>query len=359
VHTRRWLSFFAARGHEVQLWTAFGRAVPPDLAALVEVRHFGRPNAPRIPGLTSLTSGWSLAAHLKGAPPDILHAHYLSSSGWLARLAGFHPWVVTAWGSDLLVDAPRTFRSRFRARQVLAHADLVTVPATHMEHRAVEAGARPARVRRVPFGVDTAAFSPAAARHDAALATVGLADQRFVFSPRTIRPVYRPDVVISSLSMLAPDVSVVMPGRGADGEYLRALRDKAEAAGVGHRLRVLDAVTDDLMLTLFRAAAVVLSVPESDGLPSSVLEAMACGVPVVVSDLPGPREALGPDHPDLVVPVGDAQALADVLNRLLAVPDADRHALGGMLRRRAIERFDRATCMLEMERLYLSLVPAS
>jgi glycosyltransferase involved in cell wall biosynthesis len=359
VHTRRWLSFFAARGHEVQLWTPFGRAVPPDLAALVEVRHFGRPNAPRIPGLASLASGWSLATHLKAARPDILHAHYLSSSGWLARLAGFHPWVVTAWGSDLLVDAPRTFRSRFRARQILAHADLVTVPAAHMELRAVEAGARPAHVRRVPFGVDTAAFSPAAAGDDEALAAVGLANQRFVFSPRTIRPVYRPDVVISALSILKPDVPVVMPRRGADGEYLRALRHRAEAAGVGHRLRVLDAITDDLMLTLYRAADVVLSVPESDGLPSSVLEAMSCGVPVVVSDLSGPREALGLDHPDLVVPVGDAEALAAVVNRLLALPDADRHALGALLRGRAIHRFDHATCMLEMERLYLSLVPAS
>jgi len=343
----------------VQLWTASGRAVPPDLAALVEVRRFGHPSVHRLPGFTSFASGRSLAGHLKAARPDILHAHYLSSSGWLARLAGFHPLVVTAWGSDLLVDAPRTFRSRFRAKQILAHADLVTVPAAHMEPRAVEAGARPARVRRVPFGVDTAAFSPAAAGYEEALAAVDLADRRFVFSPRTIRPVYRPDVVIAALSNITPDISVVMPGRGADGAYLSALRDRAEAAGVGHRLHVLDAVTDDLMLTLYRAAAAVLSVPESDGLPSSVLEAMACGVPVVVSDLPGPREALGADHEDLVVPVGDAESLAHVVNRLVALPDADRHALGATLRDRAIQRFDHTACMLEMEQLYLSLVSAS
>lgn len=341
----------------MQLWVTSGAAVPPDLAASVEVHHFGRPHAARVPGLVSLISARSLAANLRAARPDILHAHYLSSNGWLARLAGFHPWVVTAWGTDLLVDAPRTFRTRFRARQILAHADLVTVPAANMERRAEEAGARPARVRRVPFGIDTDAFTPAARGIDEALMAVGLAARRFVFSPRAIRPVYRPDVVIATLSMLPPDVSVVMPGRGADGGYLRALRDRAEANGVGSRLRVLDAVTDDLMLALYRAAAAVVSVPESDGLPSSVLEAMACGVPVVVSDLPGPREALGPSHPDLVVPVGDAVALARVVNRLLAAPAANRRDLGTALRGRAVQRFNHTTCMLEMERLYLSLLP--
>ena len=113
------------------------------------------------------------------------------------------------------------------------------------------------------------------------------------------------------------------------------------------------------MLVLYQAADAVISVPESDGLPSSVLEAMACGVPVVVSDLPGPREALGPDHLELVVPVGDADALARVVNRLLATPEGSRRALGAMLRARAIERFNHTACMLEMERLYLSLVRGS
>ena len=59
------------------------------------------------------------------------------------------------------------------------------------------------------------------------------------------------------------------------------------------------------------------------------------------------------------MPVGDAEALADAVNRLLAAPDADRRILGATLRGRAMQRFNHTTCMLEMERLYLSLVRES
>jgi glycosyltransferase involved in cell wall biosynthesis len=82
---------------------------------------------------------------------------------------------------------------------------------------------------------------------------------------------------------------------------------------------------------------------------------MACGTPAVASDLPGPREALGPEGARFVVPRGDAAALADAVNAVLSMPAADREALGATLRARAVAEFDATRSMLRMESLYRGL----
>ncbi|TME30296.1 MAG: glycosyltransferase family 4 protein, partial [Chloroflexi bacterium] len=97
----------------------------------------------------------------------------------------------------------------------------------------------------------------------------------------------------------------------------------------------------------------------SDGLPISVLEAMACGAPVISTDLPGPREALGPHAESLVVPVGDPAALRDAIDRLLGLATSERRALAEALRQRAVEEFDFRTWMERMEGLYFAVRAAA
>ena len=109
------------------------------------------------------------------------------------------------------------------------------------------------------------------------------------------------------------------------------------------------------MLALYRAAAAVVSVPDSDGLPVTLLEAMACGTPAVATDLPGPREALGPDGARFLVPRDDATAVARAVNEVLDLAPADRERLGRALRRRAEVEFDATLAMLRMESLYRAL----
>src|SRR5438067_11813420 len=150
-----------------------------------------------------------------------------------------------------------------------------------------------------------------------------------------------------------------MTGRGANPAYRDGLQRLAADLNVSHRLRLMEEIEHPQMLALLRGSVAVVSVPASDGLPISVLEAMACGTPVVISDLPGPMEALGPTAERLAVPLGDAQALADRLNELLTLPSAEREELGRALRRRAVESFDREAAMLHAERLYRSLVAAA
>jgi glycosyltransferase involved in cell wall biosynthesis len=94
-----------------------------------------------------------------------------------------------------------------------------------------------------------------------------------------------------------------------------------------------------------------------EGLPKSLLEAAACGRPMVATDAPGCREVAIPDRTGLLVPVDDAPALAAALSRLAADKDL-RARLGAEARRLAVERFSATAIGAQTVALYRSLLPA-
>ena len=353
VHTRRWIGFFAARGHRVDLLVGIDDAVSATLPEGVQLHRYRRFGRRRLPLLSSLQGRRALRALLAELRPDVLHAHYLSRYGWQARLSGFHPYVVTPWGSDLFIAPRRSLRAWIWARWTLRGADLVTVVSGQMERAVLAAGTQRDRVRSIQFGVDTDHFAPGPPDGPAAAATDP--GGRLVFSPRAMRPLYRHDTVVQALAMLPDDVRLVMSGRAADPIYRRQVEAQASSLGLADRIRIIDEIDDAQLIVLYRLAAAVVSVPESDGLPSTVLEAMACGAPVVVSDLPGLRELIGPVAPELIVPLGDATRLAAAIDRVLALTPSERMALAGALRARTVEIADHRVNMLRMERLYADL----
>ncbi|HET6380596.1 MAG TPA: glycosyltransferase [candidate division Zixibacteria bacterium] len=350
LHTRRWLAFFAERGHEVVLLDPYGTDVQPGLPEPVRVVRLG-PHPPRWPKLP-LGLRRELRAAVARLRPDVLHAHYVRRFGWAASLAAFHPCVVSPWGSDVLLQAgPLT---RWWNRRALRGADLVTVTSDHVRRAVVAAGARPDRVRIVQHGVDTAAFSPG--HPDPSLAErLGVNGRRVVFSPRALRPVYRQETVLEAFARLGEDAALLMTDAAADPAYRAALEARARELGVADRVRVVPAVPHAEMPAHLRLADVVVSVPESDSFPLTVQEAMAVGVPVVASDLPAARAVLGEIAPEALVPVGDVEATARALRRALELTPEERRDLGERLRDHVVGTGDYRSNMELMERLYLEL----
>ena len=356
-HTHRWMRFFADRGHRVHLLVAEGQTIPSSLDAAVSVHRFVGVKRQPLPLVGTLRARWSLTRLVKRIRPDVLHAHYVTRYAWWAWLSAFHPYVVTAWGSDLLLTLPQSRRERIWARIALGGADAVTAPSKHLMRAAIRAGAKPERVHLIQFGVDTIRFAPGEA--SAALRQrLGLHDRRIVFSPRRIAPLYRQESVVAALSMLPGDVVVLMGEKNADNAYLSELRELAKRAGVGDRLVTVPEIADSEMPDFYRIADVVVSVPGSDGLPVSVLEAMATGVPVVATDLMGAREALERLTSDLLVPVGDAKAIAAAIRRALSFTASERDRLGDQLRAAVVDSADQRQNMLNMEAVYRSLSTA-
>ena len=351
VHTRRWITFFAGRGHSVHLLVPAQQEVRAGLDERIAIHRFETGGRDRPWALRALTARRSLRGLVDRVGPDVVHAHFAASHGGFARLAGFHPYVVSVWGSDVLVVPRSSLRSRVVVWLALRGADLVTAGSNELAEAAVGVGARRERMRIVPFGVETERFAPGdaspALRH-----RLALEGRRVIFSPRAIRPLYRHDTIVAALARLPDDVVMIATTTNADPVCVGGLRERIASLGVADRVRILDRIPDDEIVDVFRLADVVVSVPESDGQPVSVYEAMACARPVVASDLPGLRSLLGPLAPELLVPVGDVAATARALDRALSLPPAERGRLGTALRRTVIERADHVATMLRMEDHY-------
>jgi glycosyltransferase involved in cell wall biosynthesis len=355
IHTRRWIGWFAARGHRVTILVPEGLAVEAGLPDSIAVVPYTPYTSSRFHPLGAFLARRSLGRALRRIEPDILHAHYLTGHGWHARMSGFRPYAITVWGNDILITARATRRGRLYARWSLGPAGLVTGDSNELVLAAVAAGARADRTHLIQFGVDTARFSPGP--DPAALrARLGLVGRRVIFSPRSIAPLYRHDVVLDALASLPADLSVVMTRHLAEESEVAALQRRAAELSLSDRIVIVPKVAHEEMADIYRLADVVVSVPFTDGTPVTLLEALSAGRPVVATDLPSVREWLGGLDPGSLVPVGDVAATARALAAALDRPAAERAEIALRGRRLIEQRAGHDRNMASAETLYRDLL---
>jgi glycosyltransferase involved in cell wall biosynthesis len=356
IHMRRWVNYFAGRGHDVTLLLPADGPSPTGIASSVAVERFIRFAARgRFPPASFLRARRSLRGALARVRPDILNAHYLTANGWHAWMSGFHPYAITLWGSDVFL-TPRDSRDfAAYARLSLKAADMVMVNSEALRRGAVALGAAADRTELVQWGVDLTRFSPGA--DPAALrGRLGLAGKRVVLSPRGLAPIYRQNVVVEAMAALPPDVALVMTARQPAPEDLAAVRATIDRLGLADRVLIVDGIDDSEMPDYYRLADAVVSIPASDSTSAAILESLATGLQVVAADLPGVREWLFELTPDLLVPVDDAAATAAALARALNRSAAERASLGREARAIVENRADEARSLAHVESLYRRLV---
>ena len=247
---------------------------------------------------------------LRELRPDVVHAHWLPGFAFFAAMAGAKPLVAMAWGSDVL----RARRAQTLANRVaLRRAAVAMADSQALLDRLVALGADRSRCVLVNWGVDLELFRPA--DRGALRAELGLGDGPVVLSPRSLMPVYNPRVIVDAWAQVAAerdDVQLVLKHMGVVHEVLGELPFPERVHVVGH-------VDYERMPAYYAAADACVSIASSDSAPRSVFEAMACGAPCVLSDLPWVHEQIGDGREALVVPIG-AGAVAGALRRLLSEP---------------------------------------
>ena len=353
IHLRRWLAFFAERGHEVSLLVPSAEEVAPELDKRVAVHRFWA--WPRLPirGASGAATALAIRLLTRRLRPHVLHAHYLTRYGWAARMSGFRPYVISVWGSDVLV-RPMPPRDRIWARRSLSGAALVTGASQDLIRAAIELGAKPELTRVVQFGVDPNLFRPGPAPAELRRG-MGLDGRRVVLSPRGLSGLYRHELAIRALVELPEDVVLVLVRHRPDPAYAAGLEALIGELGLGDRVRFAPAVEHEHMVDLIRLADVVVSMPRTDAFPVTALEAMACGIPIVLGDLPSAHEGLDAVDPSAVVPGDDPASVAAALRLRLDLDPGGRAELGARLREAAIVRGDVTRSLLEMERRYEQL----
>jgi glycosyltransferase involved in cell wall biosynthesis len=354
IHMRRWTAYLAGKGHHVTLIVGQNLVVKPGLAPEIDIERFVPYTRRPIHLFGAIVAGRSFRRVLERLNPDVLHAHYLTGNGWLSWLSGFHPYVITVWGSDVLITARESWRARLHSHLSLHAADLVTGTSDYMLRAAVEAGARPRRTRLIHFGVDTERFAPGPDPVELR-ERLSLQGKRVIFSPRTIAPLYHHETVIAALASLPPDVVVLMTRHLADPAELARVESQAARLGVADRMIVVDSVAHADMPDFYRLAEAVVSVAASDGGPITVVEALAAGRPVVSTDLPSVREWIDDLDAKALVPVGDAEATTRAIQYLLGRGAVEKAELAGRARLDVEARADERENMEHMEVLYREL----
>jgi glycosyltransferase involved in cell wall biosynthesis len=287
VTTRRWVEWFAGRGHETTLVTV--EPVEADMRLSfrqIDVSVAGRPRK-----LGRLRSAVRMAGLIRSLKPDVVHVHYARGLAWGLLLTRPHPCVVTPWGSDVLCDqnAFREPYSRVLTRSLLGMADLVTVHSDYMEAQVRSLLPTAGALARIGWGVDLTRFRPGLdVRPIRERWGIG-EDRRVILSPRLAQPFYHHDRIIRALPAVrekVPTAELVIPEQSADRSHVDSLRRLAARLGVADRVRFVSAIPYvDMPLWLTLADAVVM-VPRSDGMPNTLWEAMACGAAPVLNRLP-------------------------------------------------------------------------
>lgn len=359
VHTRRWLKFFVEAGDKVHLLapTTDGSSPLPG----VTVHRFrnirGHSRAARYLGTLAILP--AQRRHFRGVlqdiRPDLVHAHYVNDGALFATMSGVRPLVVTAWGSDVLIEPRQSRLRRWAVQYVLRHADLITCDAEHVRRALIDLGARADSIEIVMFGTDTEQCCRD--RRDSRLRAELSEAGPIVTSVRSLEPIYDVrSLVAAAPNVLAkwPDTTFVVAGRGSEEAMLTRL---ARELGVLDRFRFVGWLSETDLPRYLASADVYVSTALSDaGLAASTAEAMASEVPVVVTDVCDNASWVQDGESGLLIPPGDANAIAKALLRLF-----DDRELGRRLGRRGRQIIETRNSwrreMARMRELYVDLGP--
>jgi glycosyltransferase involved in cell wall biosynthesis len=314
-------------------WTALVASAGGRLVAAVERAggcHIALPLVSRNP-LTIWRNAGRLAAVIRAERVAIVHARSRAPawSAWLAcRRTGAH--FVTTYHGTYGEDLP--FKRRYNS--VMAKGERVIAASRFIADLiARQHGTDPAQIRIVPRGVDPAVFDPGAVSGDrvARLAAAWrLPDgASVVLLPGRLTAWKGQTVLVEALARMSRrDAYCVLVGSDQGRRrYAEGLIRRAEALGVAERLR-LGGECDDMPAALKLADVVVHASTEPEAFGRVVIEAQAMGRPLVASDLGGPVETVEQGVTGWRVPPGDPGALAAAIEAALALPVAERNALG-------------------------------
>jgi glycosyltransferase involved in cell wall biosynthesis len=291
----------------------------------------------------------SLAAAFRRHRIDIAHSHEFSMAvygGWASWLVGI-PHVITMHGS-------RYYAGRLRRRLALRAAIAGRTRVAAVSHQLADHLSRDLLVRRsriemVSNGVRFAAAGRSTLREELSL---GPAD-RLLVAIGNLYPVKGHRHAIEALAHLAnrhPTLHLAIAGRGELAETLTA---QARARGLGDRVHLLGLRAD---VAAVLAAGDLFVLPSlSEGLPLALLEAMFAARGIVATDVGEVAAALDHGSAGVLVPPGDAAALAAALDDLLTHPDRVR-LLGGRARDRARAEYDVSAMVRRYRSMYDELL---
>lgn len=314
--------WFPSASRRFGQWATFAGVPARETRHGLPVAHPRYPVVPRI-GMTAapfLLYAWSRAAvraALAEGRAELIDAHYFYPDGVAAALLACEfrlPFVVTARGTDLNLIPQHPVPRRLIQWAAGRAAGLITV-CQALKDSLVELDVPAERVTVLRNGVDLAQFRPQP--REAARAALGLTRPTLLSVGGLIERKGN-HVTVAALPAL-PEFELLLAG---EGEERGALERQAQALGVGDRVRFLGRIAHAELAGVYSAADALVLASSREGWANVLLEAMACGTPVVATDLWGTPEVVRERAAGVLMAERSPAALAAAVRALFAdLPD--------------------------------------
>ncbi len=240
--------------------------------------------------------------------PDVVHSGPLTDCSYLAAKAGLHPHTAMSWGFDLGREIETDPKAYERAKFALSRADWFLGDCYVELDKAAEFGYDRERATIFPWGIDVDRFSPKRSPFRSKIANGG---DFLILSLRTMEPNYDVETVVRAFLSAAesePGMRLILLG---DGRQMPKLKEIAAADKNGYRISFLGRQPNDMLVDYYRSCDLYVSASIVDGSSVSLLEAMGCGIPVLMSAIPGNLEWVRDGENGMIFPVGDVKDLAE------------------------------------------------
>lgn len=359
AHTKRWLTYFVGKGYDVHLITS--TAKPIKGVKIHELRFSLARNTYFLAHASFPLRVLKIRKTVKEINPDVLHAHYITNYGVCAALSGFHPFILSPWGSDIMIDPQRSQIKKLFIRFALKKADLVHTASAHA--RLIELGCDPRKIFVQQWGVDTNRFSPKA-RSQSLRSRLGIDSGYLVLCARYWEPAYNVEVFVKAVPLVLKtmkNVKFVMLGGGSLEsklkELARRLRVYEDIVFVGRvseeempkYLASVDVYVDTCSDLRVDSSGHIIVVRGTSGVGQTTRQAMACGTPQILSDRPGTKSLdwfCGVMYKRL-----DHRNLAKTIVQLLK-SEKNREIIGRKSRKNALEIFDQEKLIKQWKIIY-------
>ncbi|MBO5804716.1 MAG: glycosyltransferase [Bacteroidales bacterium] len=317
VHTQRWVSSLSEKGVEVVLYS-----IKPFLDDFYSSRgikcHFFDLFSYKRDGsgiVGAVKRHFQAVRHLKkvlrDVKPDILHAHYVTSYSLIAAMSGFHPLIVSLWGSDIYIFPRQLKVNKFIVKYTLRKADKILSTSHVMAKEAAKYTRK--KIDITPFGVDTELFHR----------SVPPPRDKFVIgSVKTLSYKYGTEYLIRAFKEVCDNnpklnCCLELVGKGPDERKLKHLADQL---GISDKVIFAGYIRNDILPRIFDRFSIACYMSLSESFGVSAIEAMACNCPVVTSDADGFTEVVENGVTGIIVPRCDYHAAARAIQTFIDDP---------------------------------------
>jgi len=309
IHTKKLCYFFRDKGYDVSVISLNDGEIEGVKVYSMSLKIKNVSNT--ISKIRYLKNVAKIKRLVKEINPDILHAQYATSYGLIGSLVNYKPYILSAWGSDVYDFPKQSVIHKNIVKYNLKKADLLLSTSKVMAEETKKYTDKDILI--TPFGVDINKFKPNKKDKKSNEIVIG--------TIKTLEEKYGIEYLIKAFHILTNkhknlNLKLKIAGKGSKENELKALckdlkiEDKVEFLGFLHPDKVPDTLNDfDI--------AVFPSVLDSESFGVAAVEAEACGVPVIVSNVGGLMESTKPGYSSLVAKRKDEVDLADKIEKLV------------------------------------------